>query len=268
MRFTAFLNLCGYTSFNGITPDILKKFDENDHHETRETKANYNSKIRRFLSYLATLGIIEYRTVLALPVHMAPRNRPLKLLTKEQISFIQNYIESASDFMELRCALAAVISLHTGLRGIDIRKLKLSDFNFSESKITLIQNKTKVEIALPLLEEIETLLFAYLQTERKEHPDDNVMIAAKAPYNKLRHNPLKILIKKLIKLGCKPFEANALRRTFASLMLEGGADFIEIASSLGHSGLNNIDNYISVNPKKINQCYLSGENFDYGGDDL
>ncbi len=268
LRFTAFLSSCGCCSFDLITPEILKKFDEQDKHLSREGKANVNRKLTNFLIFLASNGIIEYQTVLALPTSVAHRNRPLQILNKKQISFIQNYVESASDLFSLRGSLAALLSLHMGLRGTDIKNLKLTDFNFSESKITLIQNKTKVEISIPILEEIESVLFAYLQTERRDHPDVNVMLAAKAPYNKLRCNPLNILIKKLIKLGCEPFLANTLRRTFASLMLEGGADFLEIASALGHSGIKSVDHYISANQNKINQCYLSGKNFVYGGDDL
>ncbi len=268
LRFTSFLTSLGCASFKEITPELLKQFDVHDLHSSKGAKCSYNCRIRKFLLYLASLGVIDYITVLALPVRAETKVRPVKILSKDQISFIHNYVESSSGFLALRYALAAILSLHTGLRGSDIINLKLSDINFAQKKIYLIQNKTKVEIAVPLLEEIENLLFKYLQSDRGCFSDNNLMLETKAPYGRLRSNPLNPMIKNILKLGCKFFCSHDLRRTFASLMIEGGANCFEIASSLGHAGISNIDKYISLNPRQISQCYLSGKNFEYEGDDL
>ncbi len=157
IRFCIFLNKKGITEYSQITVDTLKEFNLTDRHMTPEGKNAYNTRIRKFLAYLGDCGLLKNPVMyLALPGVYAPKEEVVITLNTDEIKEIYDYNASASSPLELRRSVMLLMGLCMGMRETDIVNLKLSDINWKNASVHFIQQKTKVELELPLL--IDVLL--------------------------------------------------------------------------------------------------------------
>ena len=81
-----------------------------------------------------------------------PATSPLHLIapyTQEEITRMLEVIESHSK-TPLRDKAIILLAFNTGLRGVDIRKLKLADICWEKKEIHMVQSKTAQAIAAPL----------------------------------------------------------------------------------------------------------------------
>ena len=158
-----------------------------------------------------------------------------------------------------------IISLicYLGLRISDVISLKLSDIDFNENTIKVIQNKTRNEIMLPLIEEIKYPLLDYLKTVRPQTNEvDEVFITNVKPYkikNQIKSN--KTLIKKYMKkAGIKINERkcgfHSLRHSFATSLLSEDTPLRTISTLMGHLHNDVTTEYLDIDISKLKELAL------------
>lgn len=93
----------------------------------------------------------------------------------------------------------------TGLRGVDISKLKLSDINWRTDRISLVQSKTGAPLSLPLRATAGNAIFDYINEERlNETGKDNLFINKHNPEKQLSIRSVgQIVTRILIKAGVR-----------------------------------------------------------------
>lgn len=256
-KFCLFLESENLTSFAELTPDLIKKSLLQNKKLAIGTRRSYNYGVREFLIRMELRGEIRAGIHLAVPRLCAESEKIVTVLNETDLSSIDVYCGSASSPIELRDAAMLKLGLNTALRGIDVVSLQLSDIDWKNRLIRVIQSKTKVGHIHPV--DVDTLnaVFLYLKDGRpKKAKGGSVFISTKAPYGPLRSSACS---EALERAGASVTEFHRIRRTYATDTLRAGATIAETAELLGHSDTNSVHKYTVLDDKRMRLCPLSQE---------
>lgn len=198
------------------------------------------------------------------PIRKSRRNYPY--LKEEETLHLWKELEH-SDKMSLRDKAIVKLIYFTGLRGVDISKLKLSDINWRADRISLVQSKTGAPLSLPLRATVGNAIFDYIKEERlNEIGKDNLFINKHKPEKQLSIRSIgQIVTRILIKAGVRHEEGQKgvrlFRHNLATRMLESNVPTRIISEILGHLSPLSLNPYIDADIKHLRECGLSIEDF-------
>jgi integrase/recombinase XerD len=149
----------------------------------------------------------------------------------------------------------------SGLRRMELLRLKLYDVDQKHGLITVREGKGKRDRVVPIGERALAWLDMYLNTLRPEivrQPDNGVVFLTSngAPFTP---NHLSWLARQYVKsagIG-KGGACHIFRHTMATLMLEGGADIRYIQAMLGHVRLDTTQIYTHVSIRTLKQVHTT-----------
>lgn len=254
--FCSFLASSGMTSFAEISPQVIKDFNICDNgHKTPEAKNAYNSRIRKFLIFLEINGIIPMGIHLALPNRAAGGEKIIEVLSDEDINAIESYCRNASAPLELRDAAILMTAMNTGFRSCDIVGIRLSDIDWKNRIIRIIQQKTKVEHFHPMDVRTGNAIYRYIKGARHGNTDcDMLFLKVKAPYGPVSRSACRNAMERA---GASTGRIHLARKTFGSSILGHGATINETAEMLGHSDSSSVHKYTSLDVERMRLCPLS-----------
>ena len=131
-------------------------------HRTTEGKNACFIKIRGFLSYLASEGIIAPNIPLSITSSKCSKVRSVTILTGEQMHSNEEYIHNAISPMEIRNSLIVGMGLYLGLRGCDVVNAKISDIDWNKQELSMTQQRTKRNIKLSMPMFLCNLAYKYI----------------------------------------------------------------------------------------------------------
>jgi site-specific recombinase XerD len=197
---------------------------------------------------------LEHQVVAGNPVkpsHFVRRGRPLpKALSLEQVQRLFGRIAHPMDH-----ALFLVI-LRCGLRVSEVARLKLEQIDWEQQALHIVQGKGRKDRRVYMSPDA----VASVQQCLAQHPGGQAQ--GYVFWNRKRvQQPLsvKAIQKKMeryakaagIKASC-----HSLRHTFASNLLEHGAEVVAIRDFLGHSQIASSERYAKISSQKIKQEYM------------
>jgi integrase/recombinase XerD len=149
----------------------------------------------------------------------------------------------------------------SGLRRMELLRLKLYDVDQKHGLITVREGKGKRDRVVPIGERALAWLDMYLNTLRPEivrQPDDGIVFLTSngVPFTP---NHLSWLARQYVKsagIG-KGGACHIFRHTMATLMLEGGADIRYIQAMLGHVRLDTTQIYTHVSIRTLKQVHTT-----------
>lgn len=157
---------------------------------------------------------------------------------------------------------AAIIQLlYTyGVRGCQLRALKLQDIEWKRGRIRFSGSKGGKEVVEPLTDEVGEPLLQYLRHGRPKAPYPEVFLTARAPFLPLG-NPsvLSTLVRRRIRqaeISGPVRGSHAFRHAFASRMLKRGQSLKTIADLLGHRHINTTFIYTKADLDTLKQLPL------------
>lgn len=211
------------------------------------------SALRSFFRYLCRRHGMKSNPAAELQTARSERVLPKFVRTAELNSVIDAPINT-EDFEQVRDQLIITMFYTCGLRCSELINLKDSDINLhsSELKVTGKRNKDRV---LPLDSELSEMITHY-RTLRPAGPGpegefftraNGLALYRKAVYN-LVHTALEGT-----SAGKK--SPHVLRHTFATDMLNGGADIDAVRRLLGHSSLSTTQIYTHVSLRDLKNNY-------------
>ena len=212
--------------------------------ELSESKINnrsINRKIASLKAYFKFLQKIEVTDVNPLNKHKA-----LKTAKKVEIPFselemekVLSQIEYKEDFEGKRDELLIHVLYVTGMRRAEVIALKVLDVNFEAMTIKVLGKRNKERI-IPMLLETKEKFIDYLKGREslREVADEETMFLTKSG-NKLYETLVYRLIKKYFREVSSKVKTSPhiLRHTFATHLLNKGADLNAVKELLGHSSL-------------------------------
>lgn len=200
-----------------------------------------NRKIASLKAYFKFLQKIEILELNPLIKHKA-----LKTSKKIEIPFseleMQNVlseIEYGNDFEGFRDQLLIHVLYVTGMRRAELIGLKLSDINFNTMIIKVLGKRNK-ERLIPMLQETKLKFESYLKKRKALKVINDVdYIFLTESGNKLYETLVYRLINKYFRVVSSKVKTSPhiLRHTFATHLLNEGADLNSVKELLGHSSL-------------------------------
>lgn len=194
------------------------------------------------------------------PLRKAHRNYPY--LTEEEARQLLDGLES-SDQITLRDKAILKLLYYTGIRGVDISKLKFSDIDWRAERISLVQSKTGVPLLLPLRASVGNAIFDYVKLERPKTKGVNTIFVTKcAPVRSLAEETIgSIVSRALAKIGIRAEGGQKgvrlFRHNLASKLLENDVPTKVISDILGHLSPLSLNPYIDADIKHLRECGLS-----------
>ena len=155
-----------------------------------------------------------------------------------------------------RDALILEMLYSTGIRVSELANLKLKDINFGEHKI-LILGKGNKERYVYYGTKCQKLLDKYLSDGRTMYPASAYLFSNKHG-NKLNERMIRMIVdecgrKAQLNVHVTP---HVLRHTYATHMLNEGADLKSVGDLLGHENLSTTQIYTHVSNERLRKVYL------------
>ena len=214
------------------------------------------SALRSYYKFLLRIGSI--------PVSPLKEHKALKTDTKVALPFSQEEIQrllEADFFPEEYTGVLqrTVIQLlyYTGIRRSELIELKVQDVDLSEGLMKVLGKRNK-ERLLPLLPEIKTQLTQLLEQQKqyqisRESEHFFVNSRGKKLSEAFVYETVKTYLSKVsTKTKRSP---HVLRHSFATHLLDQGADLNAIKDLLGHSSIAATQHYTHSSMKKIQDIY-------------
>lgn len=158
------------------------------------------------------------------------------------------------DVLGKRDRAIVLIAYCTGLRGSDIINIKLTDIDWRNQKVSLIQSKTHTPIISELNGETMNALADYILDWRPACDVSEVFVTVKAPYRSLSKGFGSMVDKYCEKAGVPKIALrgfHSIRRSFETVMVSREVP-IEIASQMmGHKTIAEDKPYITHNKSRV-----------------
>ena len=190
---------------------------------------------------------------------VAPRNKKSlpKFIEEKQINFLIDEIDFSNDFEGIRNHLIISLFYYTGMRLSELIGLKEASLDIKESKIKVLGKRNKERI-IPLHREVIKLIKRYLEARQIQLNNEKtsylfITNKNKKFYPKLVYNIVNKSIAQVSTIEQK--SPHILRHTFATHMLNNGADLNAIKELLGHANLAATQVYTHNSFEKLKKAY-------------
>lgn len=233
-----------------------------DNHDSRSIENVSYSEIRQWIVELVNEGVSNrtinrkisslnsyykfLQKVKEIETNPLKNHKALKVGKKVQLPFseeeLKNVLEGAIeviDFESARDQLIIELFYATGIRRIELVNLKISDIDFSKKQIKVLGKRNK-ERYIPLINSLESSINVYLEFRKTLAviKDKEMLLLTKKGlkvYEMLVYRIInKYFSKASSKAKCSP---HVLRHSFATHLLNEGADLNAVKELLGHTSL-------------------------------
>lgn len=180
---------------------------------------------------------------------------PEILTEKEMLTFLDRLPEDT--FIHLRNKAVFEFLYATGLRISELVNLRLVDINFSEALVRVL-GKGKKERIVPFNDPAKRILLRYLEQVRQafKQPVDYIFLNARG--KKITDRAIEQILQKVygeIMESNKKVYPHLFRHSFATHLLQRGANLRVIQELLGHSNLSTTEKYTSLNYSDLLNVY-------------
>jgi site-specific recombinase XerD len=218
--------------------------------------------VRDFLKYLYEYDHITENLSVAAPKISAPFKRAFKGFSDDEIKRLLSAVDRSTPVGKRDYAMMT-LAAQTGLRAVDIVKLKRSDIDWRKKEINITQSKTGEPLCLTLEIESGNAIYDYLINARQKCDVPNVFLRSQYPLRALNAGATQGIVKKYMKIAGIEFGNrdkygfHSFRRAFGTRLLESGTPIHLLSQLLGHIELDSAKPYISVNEQGLKECCLS-----------
>lgn len=261
---THFCTFLGLSSVDDFRPN---DYDESDVKQwilyMLETEKNSPRSVKRRLAalhglyrYLLRMGLVPKDITLRvqtpkadkpLPVFFRPGEITAALSSRGSENDSDNENGDATDNQDDEASLVIDLLYQTGMRRAELARLRVSDIRFSESEIRVFGKRSKERI-IPLGPQ----LLQDLQNHVSSHslsPDSSL-------FGLSERQVYALVSRRMGEVSTlKKHSPHVLRHTFATAMLNNGADIRTIQTLLGHASIATTQIYTHTTFDQVRQAY-------------
>jgi len=212
------------------------------------------SSLKSFFRYLLRESLVQQNPMDRV---VGPRQgKKLPDFVAEHSMRLLQEVDFGEGFEGIRDRLVIEMFYHTGMRLSELMNLKVSSFDRSASVVRVLGKRNRERI-IPVSKSLETLLDEYLEQRLLVcASEDGVLIVtngAKPAYEKLLYRIVTKHLAKITTLSKK--SPHVLRHSFATHLLNNGAELNAIKELLGHSNLSATQIYTHTSFERLNDIY-------------
>ncbi len=248
------------TSGAKAEPVILRTFLAQRRREgiSARSLARFLSALRHFQMFLKSAGA-PGRHIFSISHLKFSEKLPEGLSESEARKLVT--APDTSDFLSLRNHLLALILYVTGLRRQEVASLKLRDIERGR-EIAEVKGKGAKSRFVPLTEAVKGVIGeyivarrAFLDSRQTDSADEGWLLVN----NRGAGLSVRSIDRIILKLGRERLgrrvTPHMLRHSFATHLLDGGADLMAIKELLGHASLATTQKYTKVSSARLKEAY-------------
>lgn len=219
--------------------------------------------LRKYFKFLLQEGLITANPTSRIVAPKAPKHLPIVVETEKLTHMLDGGMDNSesdiftNDFKGLRDKLVIEMLFGTGMRLAELTGVKESDIDFYEGTIKVLGKRNKERI-LPLNRELILLLQRYLEVKKSEDFHNNsitLLVTDKGAniYPKL----IYLIVQRYLSYISTQSKRSphVLRHTFATSLLNKGADLNAIKELLGHANLSATQIYTHNSVERLKSIY-------------
>lgn len=212
------------------------------------------SSLRSFFKYLLRNGLTDTDPTQKIRGPKNPKRLP-SFVDETQMENLKKYEGIKSDFENVRDRLVMDVFYQTGIRRAELIGMKVSDVDIYNLQLKVLGKRNKERI-IPFSIDLKRNLESYLNVKEVQGLNSPYLFVT------LKNNPLSAsLVSSIVKviLGTvttnKKKSPHVLRHSFATHMLNNGADINAVKELLGHTNLLATQIYTHNTIEKLKKSY-------------
>ncbi|MFN2530661.1 MAG: tyrosine recombinase XerC [Pyrinomonadaceae bacterium] len=232
-------------------------------HVAQKKKSSIARKLaalRTFFQFLVREGTLELNPAKLVSTPRQEKKLPQHLSVEEAIRFIETPDQETDLGKRDRAMLELMYA--TGVRVAELTTLNLADIDF-RNQLLRVTGKRRKQRIVPFGEPARDALKAYLQAREKllfnapisKRDDQAVFLNYQG--TRITTRSVGRMVEKYIRIcaGLHNISPHALRHSFATHLLDSGADLRDIQELLGHARLSSTQIYTHVSMEKLIEVY-------------
>lgn len=244
--------------------------EEITHHQLRNwivelmnqglTAASINRKVatlRKYFKFLVQEGVITVNPTSKIVTPKIPKHLPVVVEDARLTQMLDNGEVFTDDFKGTRDKMIIEMLFGTGMRLSELLGVKDTDINIYEGTVKVLGKRNKERI-IPMNQELRHLLLKYNELKKSESFGNNSLMlivtdkGANA-YPKLIYLTVHKYLSYISTQNKK--SPHVLRHTFATSLLNAGADLNAIKELLGHANLSATQIYTHNSVERLKSIY-------------
>ena len=208
------------------------------------------STLKSYFKFLIREGAIVENPMMKVVAPKSKKRLPV-FIEEDQIESILNEVQFEEGFVGQRNKLIIELFYVTGIRLSELINIKISDVDFNNQSIKVLGKRNKERI-IPLSSNVVNDLNIFIENNQQNKYLFTNLEGEKL-YNKLVYRLVNKYIGEISSVNKK--SPHILRHTFATHMLNNGADINAIKELLGHANLSATQVYTHNTIEKLKTVY-------------
>lgn len=251
-----YLNQNNLSAFKSIKPEHIRKMlsfliDKGF------SKLSISRKISAIKSYITFLEKFNYSSDNYSELITIPKKTRIlpKVMTEKEINQLIKHVEINTK-KNLRDDALIELLYSTGLRVSEVANLKIGDINFEKSEIKILGKGNKQRVVIFNNKSKEKII-KYLKNDKRLISLNTGALFQNKFKQSLSPRSIQRLLKKYLNFSGinSKYSTHTLRHTFATHLLEGGADIKVIQQLLGHSSPETTKIYTHLSSPALKNVY-------------
>lgn len=214
------------------------------------------SSLRSFFKYQLKMGEIEISPMTKVISPKMSKRLPDFIKESDIIKLTSSLNSSTEDWKTVNARIFVTLLYNTGIRLNELITLKQSQVDFSKSQIKVLGKGNKERI-IPLNQKTVEMLREYEMLRNKEFENTGMAFfitgKGKKIYSKYAYLLIKMMLDEILTLTKR--SPHTLRHTFATHLMNNGADLNAVKELLGHSSLAATQVYLHNTIGKLKDIY-------------
>lgn len=232
---------------------VLRRYLAELHKRNQRTSiARKLSSLRTFFRYLVREGLMKANPTEGLATPKLNHYLPKTLSVDEAHSLLERGYDTSQ--LDLRDRAILELFYSSGLRVSELTGLNVAGLDLRQGLVRVL-GKGRKERIIPVGRKAREVLAAYLETRGLPGDEEPLFLNARGgrltPRSVQRNLKTRLLKAHII----KDISPHALRHSFATHLLDGGADLRAIQELLGHVSLSTTQKYTQVSVDQLMVVY-------------
>lgn len=210
------------------------------------------SSLRSYFLFLVRIGEIKsspLETIQSLKFY-PEKQRPM---SEEEMEKVVQIVSEEENLLE---GLIVEILYQTGIRRAELCGLLLENVNFHKNELKIIGKGNKTRL-VPISEKLSQRIEKYIKEERKPIPEaENYLLLTprgKKLYEKFVYSVVNSYLSRVTLKDKK--SPHMLRHSFATHILNNGAEISKVKSLMGHSSLSSTQVYTHADIEQLKEVF-------------
>jgi integrase/recombinase XerC len=227
-------------------------------HDIGHSKASLRQKmsaVKSFFKFCIKKELLENNPASLISIPKKDKKLPSFLLEKEVGKMMQSF--NSSDPIESRNLSMAELLYSSGLRISECLSLNIGDIDFSKRSVCVTGKGNKqrvVPVGSKAIEAIQN--YIVLRNELIDSNSEKALFLTKKGKRLSPSSAYRAINRAMAGITESPQKSpHVLRHSFATHLLDGGADIQSVSEMLGHSSLSSTQVYTHVSVERLKNAY-------------